>query len=153
MGIFCSQWDWGILQNCGSREKAGYLEILQGNLRQTAKKLNLGQNWIFQPDNDPWHTTTSVAGCLEKSLVKILEYRRQISDLNHIGNRQTELKKRVRVREPTNLDELDGLSQEEWAMLPPDYCQKQADAYSAHLTEIICIHFVNKNSESNKPHA
>lgn len=32
-----------------------YLHILSENLKSSARKLDLGSSWVFQPDNDPKH--------------------------------------------------------------------------------------------------
>ena len=32
-----------------------YRDILQRNLFESVKKLNLGRNWVLQHDNDPKH--------------------------------------------------------------------------------------------------
>ncbi|GFS49064.1 transposable element Tcb2 transposase [Trichonephila clavipes] len=40
----------------GIMHKMAYLNILQNNLKESANKLGLGSNFIFQQDNDPKHT-------------------------------------------------------------------------------------------------
>uniref|UniRef100_A0AAZ3PYE0 Tc1-like transposase DDE domain-containing protein n=1 Tax=Oncorhynchus tshawytscha TaxID=74940 RepID=A0AAZ3PYE0_ONCTS len=60
----------------------------------------------------------------------------QSPDLNHIENVWPELKKCVRARRPTNLNQLHQLSQEEWAKMQPTYCGKLVEGYSKHLTQV-----------------
>ena len=45
-----------------------YRDILQKNLFESVKKLNLGNKWIFQHDNDPKHRSYVVAHWLELNL-------------------------------------------------------------------------------------
>ncbi|GFS51969.1 transposable element Tcb2 transposase [Trichonephila clavipes] len=40
----------------GIMHKMAHLNILQNNLKESADKLGLGSNFIFQQDNDPKHT-------------------------------------------------------------------------------------------------
>ena len=53
-------------------KKEHYLEILQGNLKQSAQKLNFWRRWTFQHENDPKHTSKLVAGWLQKNKVNVL---------------------------------------------------------------------------------
>ena len=84
-------------------------------------------------DNDPKHTSKVVAKWLKDNKVKVLEWPKQSSGLNHIEHLWAELKKRVRARRPTNLTQLHQLCQEEWAKM---YCGKLVDCYSKFLIQV-----------------
>ena len=87
-------------------------------------------------DNDPKHTSKVVAKWLKDNKVKVLEWPSQSPDLSSIENLWAELKKRVRVRRPTNLTQLHLLCQEEWANIYPTYCGKLVEGYPKRLTQV-----------------
>uniref|UniRef100_A0AAZ3QDH4 Tc1-like transposase DDE domain-containing protein n=1 Tax=Oncorhynchus tshawytscha TaxID=74940 RepID=A0AAZ3QDH4_ONCTS len=68
--------------------------------------------------------------------VKVLEWISQSPDLNPIENLWAELKKHVRARRPTNLNQLHQLCQEEWAKIHPTYCGKHVEGYLKRLTQV-----------------
>uniref|UniRef100_A0AAQ4R6W4 Tc1-like transposase DDE domain-containing protein n=1 Tax=Gasterosteus aculeatus aculeatus TaxID=481459 RepID=A0AAQ4R6W4_GASAC len=44
------------LQRVNGIMKEDYLQILQDNLKSSARRLGLGRSWVFQQDNNPKHT-------------------------------------------------------------------------------------------------
>lgn len=127
----------GALQKVnGIMKKEDYLQILQENLKSSARRLGLGRSWVFQQDNDPKHTSKVVKEWLNQARIKVLEWPSQSPDLNPIENMWTVLKKQVRVRKPTNLVELHQFCQEEWSKIQPEACQKLVDGYQKRLIEV-----------------
>ena len=51
-----------------------YKDILENNLFQSAVKLNLGKNIVFQHDNDPKHTANIVKNWLNKQGIERLNW-------------------------------------------------------------------------------
>ena len=99
----------------GIMKKEDYLQILQENLKSSARRLGLGHSWVFQ--QDPKHTSKVVKQWLNRARIKVLEWPSQSPDLNPIENMWTVLKKQVCVRKPTNLVELHQFCQEEWSKI------------------------------------
>ena len=91
----------GALQRVnGIMKKEDYLQILQDNLKSSARRLGLGHSWVFQQHNDPKHTSKVVMEWLNQARIKVLEWPSQSPDLNSIENMWAMLKKQVHVRKP-----------------------------------------------------
>ena len=61
-----------------------YRDILQKNLLQSAKKLNMAKNWLFQHDNDPKHTARIVKNWLDQKRIQRLKWPSFSPDMNPI---------------------------------------------------------------------
>ena len=55
-GCFSSRGTGNLVRIQGTMRKDDYIQILDENLKESAEKLELGNNWKFQQDNDPKHT-------------------------------------------------------------------------------------------------
>ena len=61
-----------------------YRDILQTNLLQSMKKLNMGKDWWFQHDNDPKHTAHIVTNWLDQKRIQRLKWPSFSPDMNPI---------------------------------------------------------------------
>lgn len=101
----CEAWSWqdhvveffagkgtGALQKIdGIMRKEDYLGLLKQHLKTRARKLKFSDNWIFQQDTDPKHTSNAVTKWLQNNRESIGVVS-QSADLNPIGHLWAELK-------------------------------------------------------------
>lgn len=135
-GCFAANGTGNLCQVEGIMKKEDYLNILEKNLKTSAKNLKLGRAWVFQQDNDPKHTSKLVASWLEQQKIRVLQWPSQSPDLNPIENLWMELKRRVHARKPTNLKDLFAYCQEEWSKIPPEFCNNLVTNYKNRLAAV-----------------
>ena len=138
MGMLLSS-GTGNLKVQGIMKKEDYIRILDENVKESAKKLQLGHNWKYQQDNDPKHTAKVVKKWFKDNNVNVLEWPSQSPDLNPIENLWQDLKTRVMARKLTNLTQLEAFAKEEWANTPQETCRcrKLVDMYKNRLEAVI----------------
>jgi hypothetical protein len=86
---------WGCMGYAGGGELAiverimnakGYVNILRGNLKNSARKLGTQDSYLFQQDNDPKHTARITREWLLYNVGALLETPPQSPDINPILN-------------------------------------------------------------------
>lgn len=105
-------------------KKEDYCKILEDNVKQSAANLDLGQQWIFQQDNNPKHTSKKAKKWFQDKDVDMLDLPSQSPDLNPTENSWRDLKQKVRERQPSNLKDLEKFVKEEWSKLSVSTCGK-----------------------------
>ena len=83
-----------------------YRDILQRNLYESVKKLNLGRNWILQHDNDPKHRPHIATKWLDEKGVERVKWASFSPDLNPIEHIWDEVVRRMRKETAKNEFEL-----------------------------------------------
>ncbi|CAJ0919495.1 unnamed protein product, partial [Ranitomeya imitator] len=121
----------------GKIDSQAYLDILAKNLRSSIKDLKMGRHFIFQQDNGPKHTAKKTKAWFKRQKIKVLQWPSQSPDLNPIENLWKELKIKVHMRHPKNLDNLEKICMEEWAKITPETCAGLIRSYKRRLLAVI----------------
>ncbi len=120
--------NWGCFAGSGLGElycimiKEDYREIIKNNIKQSALKLSLGRRSTFQQDNDPKHTAIIVMKFFKDNNINVLEYPAQSAEITLIENLWIHLKRKIRERKPSKLEDLEVIAKEEWRKIPEDVC-------------------------------
>ena len=117
----------------GIMDSQKYQAILKRNVMPSVDKLNLGDHWTFQQDNDPKHTSKSNKAWLSKRPWNVLEWPSQSPDWKSLVG----FKEGSCSMKPSNITELEAFAREEWAKIPIDRCRKLVSTYWKRLLEVI----------------
>lgn len=137
---------WGCMAASGvgnlvfiesTMKKEDYLSILRHNVAPSVEKLCLAENWIFQQDNDPKHSSKLVKEWLLYRTPKTLDHPPQSPDLNPIEHLWEYLDKKVRERHISCRDDLKAALQDEWSKIPPDFTKKLVESLPRRLEAVI----------------
>ena len=74
---------------------------------------------------------------LQKTKVNVMDWAAQRPDLNPVENLWGELKTKVHVRRPSNLEELERFTKEEWAGIPQETSLRLVEDYNKRLQAVI----------------
>ena len=114
---------------------AVYVDLLSRNLEASAREMGLDE-WIFQQDNDPKHTSRLVQEFFDERVIRLIDWPAQSPDLNPIEHLWAFIKVKVAARLPKNIRELKQIIIEEWSRIPVETCQKYALSFKNYAMAI-----------------
>lgn len=117
-GVFSAQGVGPLVEINGNMNAAIYKDILERNLLAYAEE-TMPQDWIFQQDNDPKHTSKLLKQWFSASNVRVLSWPSQSPDLNPIEHLWEKLDRQVRKHTYSNKVTLFKSLKEEWGKIPP----------------------------------
>lgn len=98
-----------------------YVDILRNHLLPFANE-KLAEDWIFQADNDPKHTSKEAKEFLERNKVNVMPWPSQSPDLNPIEHLWNDVDKVIKTKKLSNLNQLYDRIAEAWNNIPIDRC-------------------------------
>lgn len=114
-----------------------YLDILKSKLRESVTALGLGNDFIFQQDNDPKHTSHVVKEWLLQNVPNQLPHPPQSPDLNPIEHLWEELERRIRKHHITGKASLKARLLEEWTQIGAETTKCLVDSMPRRMEAVL----------------
>lgn len=121
----------------GIMDQYVYIDILKQNLRASAEKMGLYNDFIFQQDNDPKHSALNARLYVLYNTPHYMKTPPQSPDVNPIEHLWDELERRIRTRKISNKVELKQALQEEWLLIEEKVTQNLVESMQRRLKAII----------------
>lgn len=120
----------------GRMDQFVYRNILEQNLMESARQLNIESDFVFQHDNDPKHTARSVKEWLSLNIPNVLEWPAQSPDINPIEHLWDHMDRQIRKMSISNLNQLKSAIVNEWAKIPPAVTRKLVESMPRRLQAV-----------------
>ena len=137
---------WGCMAAAGSENlvfidgimtKESYLKIIRQNVERSVRKLLIGEDFIFQQDNDPNHTAGVVQQYINQRGWEVIEHPPQSPDLNVIEHLWDEIDRRIDRIEVNTYEQLKGKISQVWLSVEPECAQKLVESMPRRLQQVI----------------
>lgn len=116
-----------------------YNNILAHNLKESARKMNIADQFIFMQDNDPKHTAGVTKRFFENTAINLLDWPPRSADLNPIGNLWSTLDSNVPPSDRTITNIFYERLRTAWNGLSPDYLEKLVGTMQQRLQAVIQV--------------
>ena len=136
-GCFSSSGVGNIVFIEGKMNGEIYKTIINQNLKQSAEKMGLGDNFVFQQDNDPKHTSKTVQKFLAQEKISVLPWPPQSPDLNPIENLWQYLDDHIPKSSRTNINSFKLAIADTWEKIPVDYLKKLVNSMNNRLNAVL----------------
>lgn len=128
----------------GLMDSVEYVNILANNLKHSAELLG-HENWVFQQDNDPKHTSNRAKSFFAKKRIEVLEWPSQSPDLNPIEHLWAFIKSKLKGEKFKNKNDLSIAVETIWYGISKDFCAKLVDSMGKRI--ISCVRAKGKNTK------
>jgi hypothetical protein len=115
-GGFCIKGKTSLYCFSEIMDAAFYVDILHRQLPEIEDLL--GDEWRFQQDNDPKHTSRLAKNFLQDNMPEVIDWPSNSPDLNPIENLWSIVKRNVEKKMPKNISDLRHFMIEEWNDIP-----------------------------------
>jgi hypothetical protein len=115
----------------------GYRQILIHHMRPSARRLFNEEDYVFQQDNDPKHTSKVVKSYLRNNAINVMDWPAQSPDLNPIENLWSILDHKLKDRSPKNEQELFITLHNEWQSLDISLLMNLVDSMPKRCQAVI----------------
>lgn len=120
----------------GTMDQYVYVNLLENALLPFAKD-RMPEDWVFQADNDPKHTSRLAKQFLVDHNVNVMKWPAQSPDLNPIEMLWLDVEKHVKIMKPKNLTNLYEVIRDGWRKIPTDRCIRLIQSMSRRCAEVI----------------
>jgi hypothetical protein len=114
-----------------------YVNILENNLIASAKKMKIRDNFIFQSDNDPKHTSKLAKKWLMENQINLLEWIAQSPDLNIIEHLLEHLDRSVPISSRKSFATFKNALFKAWDEIGPEVIEKLIKSIPKRLQAVI----------------
>ena len=121
----------------GIMDKKVFTDILIEELQYSADLMGIGDNFVFQQDNDPKHTSGLAKNWLTDNGIECLEWVAQSPDMNPIENLWKILDESVPLRQRTNKKRFFEALKKEWYSMDKDLLKRLVDSVPRRLNDVI----------------
>ena len=114
-----------------------YVKTLSDNLLESAQNMGIADNFIFQQDNDPKHTSNIAKGWFADNNIEKLEWPPQSPDLSYIENLWDFVDRKVHSNKFKSLQDFRKSISETWKNIPQEVIDKHIDSIPRRLEAVI----------------
>lgn len=133
-GCFASNGVGKLVLIDGLMDAKQYVKIIEKNVPRTARKLFGFDDYLFQQDNDPKHTSERAYEAFDRLGIEVMEWPAQSPDLNPIENLWSYLDRKCKHRRCRNAEELFRQLCEAWNSLDLEYLGALVGEYAEKMS-------------------